>query len=471
MQAPTKKKNKSGKNLIGLEYENQLVYLNSGFPVVERDVLRLWDKMAKSGWEPMSDQYYNVVNGVRKNINSGEVIVNTDTGICNVEMAMPPCEDIHIAKKEYEEIREEILSYAKDLGFSMISLGSTPRPFEINCEKMKTRKTIYTFMKDRFPLHNVMLPISAHQVCIDVDFDNVIDTINSLMRLSGFIIAATSNSVTGDNRLLKWKESRYISWKFLCGTGAENTENLAHKYPRNPFKNLSDYFNFGWQSLPLFLIKDGKWLRIKDPEVTINDYLFKDGSVEAEDPDGNISYVKANKDDINLMMMYVWPDARAHIVIDDDKVDFNEFLESINNESVEEYISDKILKCYLEIRMCSVGPKGEEMAIPALLLGLINNLGKTKEFSSLVKWEEASDLRDRACVQGMNFEFKGKKASEYIKEMVEISREGLVNRGLGEETYLDPFLERIEKEQTPADKTIDLLKKGGVDLVIKENIY
>lgn len=50
---------------------------------------------------------------------------------------------------------------------------------------------------------------------------------------------------------------------------------------------------------------------------------------------------------------------------------------------------------------------------------------------------------------------------QLLEKIVELSAKGLRKRGLGEESFLLPLLNRVRKKITPADEALQLFKKAG----------
>ena len=472
MQAPkTAIKKEKGIRMVGLEFENQLVYTKTGFAVGRKDVAALWKKLMENKWQPTVDKYTNVIIGVTKKTSRGTVVVNTDTGICNLEVAFPPKRDLIAARSEYKKIFAEIIGTAKKLGFTAISLGVTPRKMSGDLYDFKTEKGLYLLINDWFVRHNVQIPISSHQVCVDVDLKEMVRSINCLSKLGGLFIALTANSVIEDDEIQKWKEIRTLHWKVPFNSQFINIDNIFGGMPNKPFKDLSDYFRYIWNGTPVVIIKNGEWVRLKDWRITTWQYLTCGKELEAVTVDKKKIWVKADEGDLNLMMMLAWNDVKAHVIIDSERVRLRDFIDAIRKNSLEKYLKDKILSSYLEMRVCPVAPKGEEMVIPAFLLGLVNNLKGLEVFGRKFSWDDGKRLKDVLSIKGMDYELKGKPISLFLKQLVSISEIGLKKRGLGEEGFLDILDQRLKEEMTPADKTIAIFKKEGLEGVLRANMY
>ena len=56
-----------------------------------------------------------------------------------------------------------------------------------------------------------------------------------------------------------------------------------------------------------------------------------------------------------------------------------------------------------------------------------------------------------------------------LYEVLELSKEGLIKRGFGEEQFLNSLYERVEKHTNPARRMLTLLEDGcNIETIIKE---
>ncbi len=478
MQAPKTALKKSNKQrMIGLEYENQLVVSKNGYNIQKKDIQRIWKEFIKDRkWKPIYDQYSKVLLGASRKIKSGEVVLNTDTAVSILELAMPPRDNVREAEKDWKMVFKDILGKLNALGYTPISLSTFPhkmrRPKGKDLYSLKTDKGLYALMNDRLPRHNIMLCVAAHQVAVDVSIDEAVRAMNLLMKIGGFLVALTANSPIADDRVLKWKEVRHLCWKTpWCNDDYKNPEKIFGGVPERPYNGLSDYFKRAWSATPLIVIKNGEWGRIKDWRVSGWEYLTGGRTYDGITAEGKPMKLKAEESDLNLMMILVWQDVKPHIVIDAGKVDLKKYMKAVKEGKLEDYLNDKVLSCYLEVRTCPVAPKGEEMALPALVMGLANNLSGLERFYKGFTWKEGIELKDILSIRGMDYIFKGKHMAEYLKELVNIAEKGLEKRKAGEEKYLAPFYKRIKEKKTPADKVIEIFNKKGVKALLDEIKY
>lgn len=116
------------------------------------------------------------------------------------------------------------------------------------------------------------------------------------------------------------------------------------------------------------------------------------------------------------------------------------------------------LKQFLEMRGADMGDEAHVNALPALWVGLLYDQAALEAAWSLVKdWTvaEMAQLRNDVPVQAIHTPFRGGDAAQVARRVVDIAREGLKARGLGEEVYLAPLDETLALNKTPAERWLD----------------
>lgn len=473
MQTPKEViKKETGVRMIGLEFENTLVHQKSGHAIGRTDIKTIWELLTKnSEWQKTFDQYTHQLIGATKKTKSGEIVANTDAGAFNLELAMPPCENLKQAEEEWRKAFAEILAVTKRKNITALSLGVVPRTIKGNLFEIKTEKGLYSLINKRFKVHNIAIPISAHQTCIDVSVSDMTRVINMLIKISGFIVAVSANSILENDKLQHWKEVRLLHWKIPPRDGFFHGSENIFGVPKRPFKDLSDYFRYIWQASPMLIVKNGEWSHLKNKRISGWDYLTSGKKYEGETILDEPIKLQAEKEDLDLMMMLGWLDAKAHILTISNKITLSDFTNAVKNEKLEKYLKNRVGASYVEVRSYPASPKGEEMAIPALLLGLVNNLEEFERFAGKFTWRECVKLRDITAIKGMDCSFKGKKINIYVDELIKIAEKGSIARKFGEETFLKPLYKRISTGRTPADVTKETYLKKGMAGVISQNSY
>lgn len=127
---------------------------------------------------------------------------------------------------------------------------------------------------------------------------------------------------------------------------------------------------------------------------------------------------------------------------------------------IEQFLSFKNIEITsrgtLEVRSDCAQPLADTFAPPAFSLGILYNLDKAeKAISDIFPEVSTSHLRN-AIITGEEIDFpKG-----FLEKMIEISEEGLIGRGKGEEKYIKPLYSRGKTKTNPAKETLTRLEKG-----------
>ena len=128
----------------------------------------------------------------------------------------------------------------------------------------------------------------------------------------------------------------------------------------------------------------------------------------------------------------------------------------------------------IEYRSACCQPISDVMTVSAFHLGLVN---KTSELAEIIKNDtvlyhkgyNAAELRKQLVNRRLPAYIDENGLYALAKSVLDLCREGLEERGFGEEIYLSPLYERIEKRTNPARSMLESLEKGvHIDEIIKE---
>ena len=105
------------------------------------------------------------------------------------------------------------------------------------------------------------------------------------------------------------------------------------------------------------------------------------------------------------------------------------------------------------------------MAAPALVLGIIENVEKAEALVASKDWQYWINLRDKTLANSMEV----KEVLPLVEKVLDIAKEGLQNRGQGEEKYLDAMYDRLERQESPAMSSIKEFEADGIDAFVKKH--
>ncbi len=448
--------------LVGLEFENPIID-SQGQTVDFAAMQKVFQTFGENGWDIEKDYILGCVNKIEKNFGPDRVNLITDSGAGNLETAMPPQQNVQDAEKLYTRMRSDILKVLKKHNLTIAGFALQPGTIP-DMKKYLRRNAMYLALDilDSSDLYANLTSttISAHQAGVGVRFKEAIDYANEIIKIAGLIVALCANSPIHNFQILPWKEWRILIVGLLRFVGNTAGFNELCGFPQRPYRSITDYLKYYWQKPWMILppLREGKWV-LPNEKMNFLEYFSK-SPVPAHDLEGNKVELVPNPDDLNWAMICNWPHAKPHIVLDPKKVTVPEFMENFRKDALEEYLEGKVINCYLECRAGAAAPVGEEMAIPALMLGLVNNIDGVKEITKLYSWQEWSNLVFQAAAKGMEVKIKGTNVIPLLQDLTSIAEEGLKRRNFGEEKYLEPVKERIKERRTPADHAMEYFQKG-----------
>jgi gamma-glutamylcysteine synthetase len=141
------------------------------------------------------------------------------------------------------------------------------------------------------------------------------------------------------------------------------------------------------------------------------------------------------------------------------------------------------LKQYLEMRGADGGPWNRLCALPAFWVGLLYDDEALDAAWDLVKdfsREERHALRDGVPKHALKLPFRGGNVRDLAEETLKIAAHGLKRRarlnknGADESIFLEPLIEIVQANQTPAERKLELFHgawNGSVDPVFREFAY
>src|SRR5690606_60710 len=141
------------------------------------------------------------------------------------------------------------------------------------------------------------------------------------------------------------------------------------------------------------------------------------------------------------------------------------------------------LKKFLEMRGADGGPWNRLCALPAFWVGLLYDQTALDAAWDLVKdfsRAERHALRDGVPKHALKLPFRGGTVRDLASEALTIAAHGLKRRarvdanGVDERVHLEPLIEIVEANQTPAERKLELFHgpwNGSVDPVFREFAY
>ena len=131
------------------------------------------------------------------------------------------------------------------------------------------------------------------------------------------------------------------------------------------------------------------------------------------------------------------------------------------------------LRTFKEFRSSCCQPIGDVMTVAAFHLGLMD---RTERLKKLIEADNsiyhngynAAELRHQLVHRDLPKYVDPDCVYDLVRKVLELSFEGLAQRGQGEEKYLEPLFERVKNRTNPAKTMLDRLKNGeGIYSIVK----
>lgn len=419
-----------GRRCVGMEAKFCLTD-SSGGAASDRLLQGFFDHLDSRGWAIARDENLGIATAATREYPSCPAVISTGTGHCKMEFSVPYGRNLRELESHFQGMVEDAKDAAEREEMRLLCLGvhpvTEPHPGLVQ------RKARHVFWDSAFEKRLVHLfALSADcQVHVDVDAHEAHRAVNVFQGLAGAQIALTANATVWrsrvDNEYLDVREAFWDWW--LPG---EDRAGIA----REPFESMRDYSDRLASLRPVFVQRDGCSLGIYHYR-DFKEYYGSGAAAWGVDPQGGRVALVPCGEDIDLHDTFNW------------------------------YIARLTRYCTLENRANCQQPPDEIMSVPALTLGIMENLDAASSLVSRFTWEELRDARAEAIRIGPRAVVGGVPVSEVCRSMLEIAGEGLYGRGYGEEERLSPLWHRLEEGSCPALKTRELFSAEGVDALLE----
>ena len=441
---PTKER----KNFIGIEIEVPIINLNKepvDFDIVHKITYNF--QKVFNDFSPNGIDYEGNTFSL-KNPNNSDIVCY-DCSYNNIEFAMGREKDLFTINERfityYAHVKEEFEKY----NYTLTGMGINPyrrynKEIPIPSERyLMLYHHLKSFNKyNDIPMHFHDYPgygmfSSASQVQLDVHHDDLVKTINTFTKLEPIKALLFSNSVLMD-------ENKHVTcyrdalWEY--STHGINPHNIG-MYDVD-FESIDDILNY-LETLNIYCVmRNGAYINFETMNVVdyfkkehITGEIFKNGRYE------NIT-IKPEIDDIDYLRAFKF----------------------IN----------LTFRGTLEFRSVCTQPISDTMSVAAFHLGLKDKIDELDELISsdkviYHKGYTASELRKLLIQDEIPSFINKKELCSLTNNIIDIAKEGLVERDFGEEIFLKPLYGRVKNHSNPGKDVIKLLNNGtDIEKVIKD---
>ena len=426
---------------IGVEIEIPITNLENkpvNFQIVHKVTKEFLKKFPNFTYQE-KDQKGNINLAINKKTKD---IISYDCSYNNLEFSMGNETNLFEIKKRFCTYYNSIKKIFEKYNHTLTGMGVNPH-YKINKNipipnerylMLYHHLNSYTNYDKTIKFHNhpeYGTFSSASQVQLDVNYNDLIETINTFNLVEPIKAILFSNSI-----LLKENEnlicSRDMLWEY--STHGINPHNIG-MFKEN-LTNINDLINY-LSSLDIYCVKRGN-LYINFRTMNILDYFKSDKIIGEYQNKGEYAKIEIKPE------------------IEDVK-----YLRSFKFENLT-------YRGTIEYRSVCTQPMNEIMTVSAFHLGLKHQLKELKELldnDTIIynRGYNATELRKMLIHNNIPGFINEEGIYKLTRNVLDLAKKGLELRGNGEEIFLNPLYERISKKTNPA-KTILKLKNEGTSL-------
>ena len=438
--------NKDG-SFIGVEIEMPVV--NLSHKAVNFDIVHKLTELFLKNFDFIPtgiDDHGHIYSALNKT--NGDVF-SYDCSYNNMEFSFGRESELHTIYGRFRRYYDFVQDHFKDFNYTLTGMGINPNrmvndnvPIENGRYKMLFHH-LSSFSKyaclpmyfHRYPQFGMFS--SASQVQLDVTKDRLPQVINTFNQLEPIKALLFSNSVLlGENTDLLC--CRDMLWE--NSTHGINPHNVG-MYDCE-IKTVDDLLNYISTTAIYCVERNGKYLNFKP--VNLLEYFNTETLIGEYLENGEIC----------SMEFHPQPEDIA-------------YLRTFKSE-------DLTFRGTIEFRSACCQPISDAMTVAAFHIGLLD---KTEELAELINNDHslynngynAVELRRQLVCRVKPAYIDTDSLYTLAKQVIDLCRQGLIERGYGEEIYLAPLYKRIENRTNPALTMLNQLESGAhIDKIIKE---
>ena len=436
------------KNFIGIEIEIPIVNLDK--KAVDFNIVHKITEKFKNQYSDFKSDGIDYDGNIfsLKNPETDDIVCY-DCSYNNIEFAMGKEKDLFTINERFCDYYSFVKESFEQYNHTLTGMGINPyRQYNLNQPIPSERYLmLYHHLKSFKNYQNLPMRFhnypeygmfsSASQVQLDVHKDNLIQTINVFSKLEPIKALLFSNSVLlgEDNDLTCFRD---ILWEY--STHGVNPHNIGMY--NVDFKDISELQSY-LESLNMYCVmRDGAYINF--PSMNLLEYFQKD-YVRGE------IYCKGNYREIDVKPM----------------------LSDIKYLRPFKFIN-LTFRGTVEFRSVCTQPIKDSMCVAAFHLGLKDELDDLEEIITTddVLYHQgytATELRKILIHDELPSFLNQKDLCMLTKEIVDLASSGLQERGIGEETFLNPLYARIKNHANPASEIKKLISKGvNLEKIIRD---
>ncbi|MBI1621111.1 glutamate--cysteine ligase [Aquamicrobium zhengzhouense] len=425
---------------IGTEHEKFPFYVDGNSPVPyggDKGIRALLEGMQRVlGWEPIIDAGH-IIGLVEP---TGQGAISLEPG-GQFELSGAPVETLHQTCRESNAHLAQLREIADPLGIRFLGLGGSPKWTLAETPRMpKSRYDIMTAYMPKVGTQGLDMMYRTCTIQVNLDFSSETDMRRKMQ--TSLKLQPLATALFASSPFTEGKPNGLQSWRGDIWRDTDNARSGIKQFFLSPDFGFADYVEWALDVPMYFLIRDDRYFDAT--HVTFRQFM--NGALKDEIPDG-------------LPTMGDWANHLSTL------------------------FPDVRLKRFLEMRGADGGPWRRICALPAFWVGLLYDdaaLDAAEELTRDWTFEEIIQMRDAVPTEGLSTTLRNGTLREVAREVLEISRAGLVARGrknregYDETGFLAPLEEVVARGTTSAEEMINAYNTrwgGSIEPAFLEYAY
>lgn len=357
-----------------------------------------------------------------------------------LELSGAPLETIHQTCCEVNSHLEEVRSIADGMGLGFLGMGFQPKWRRDEMPWMP--KGRYKIMREYMPKVGSLGLDMMTRTCtvqVNLDFSSEADMIKKFR--TSLALQPIATALFSDSPFTEGRPNGYLSYRSHIWTDTDPNRTGMLDFVFADGFGYERYVDYILDVPMYFSFQDGKYIDLAGQDFK----RFMAGQLDA------LPGTHATMKDFADHLTTAFPEVR--------------------------------LKQYLEMRGADGGPWNRLCALPAFWVGLLYDDEALDAAWDLVKdftRAERHELRDGVPKHALKLPFRNGTARDLAGEALKIAAQGLKRRarlnknGADESIFLEPLIEIVHANQTPAERKLELFHgawNGSVDPVFREFAY
>ncbi|MGH6855792.1 MAG: glutamate--cysteine ligase [Aestuariivirga sp.] len=356
------------------------------------------------------------------------------------ELSGAPLKTVHATCQEVHEHLDQVREVGDTLGIGFLGLGASPVWTRAETPMMpKGRYNIMAPYMDKTGKYGRDMMFRTCTVQVNLDFGSEADMVRKL-RVS-VALQPMATALFANSPFLEGKPNGFLSFRSEVWRDTDNARAGMLPFVFEAGMGFERYVDYALDVPMYFVMRDGRFIDTAGESFR----KFLDGKLP------QLPGQKPVLKDWSDHLTTIFPEVR--------------------------------LKTYLEMRGCDSGPSRRLCAMPALFTGLLYNQSSLDAAWDMVKdWTQAErqQLRDAVPRLGLKAMIRGRTVQEVAKEVLALSRAGLVARneqgckGKTEAAFLDVLDETVATGKTAAENLLALYHtswNGNIERVFRDFAY